>query len=484
MNHAFRSLKSAITDLLVPENCTVRDLLKQMDKGALGVALLEEADTGKFKALITDGDVRRGLLKGVSLDASASEIPRPKTVTAHVNTPTEDIVQKFSEKIRFIPLLDDFGRVVDISVYDTRTYIPVASPAFSGNELKYITECVMTGWVSSAGKYVDTFEKMFSAYCNASHAVSTSSGTTALHLALLALEIGPGDEVVVPALTFISTANAVRFTGAEPIFVDSEPETWNIDPNLIEEALTDRTRCIIPVHLYGHPANMDPVISLARKHGLFVIEDAAEAHGALYKDRKVGSLGDIGMFSFYGNKTITTGEGGMVVTNDDRIADKIRLLRDHGMDPNCRYHHTVLGYNYRMTNIQAALGVAQMEYIDSIVEQKIANAMLYSRGLGGIPGITVPPHANWAKNTYWLYSILVDEEKFGMSAFQLSDALKTKSIDTRPLFRPIHHQPIYDTGQNLPVSESLSKNGISLPSSVGLSKGQIQNIIETIKSVT
>jgi perosamine synthetase len=485
MNRTSKPIKEIIPLISITENRPVRDVLRVIDAGALGLALLVETGTEKFKGLLTDGDVRRALLQGATLDSPASQIPCPRTVTAHVDTPLEEITARFSEKIRFIPLLDDEGRVVDISAYDSRMHIPVASPAFSGNELKYVTDCVLTGWVSSAGKYVTAFENMFAEYCNTRFAVATSSGTTALHLALLALGIGPGDEVIVPSLTFISTANAVRFTGARPVFVDSEPETWNIDPALTEKAVTERTKAVIPVHLYGHPANMDPILNLARRHELSVIEDAAEAHGAMYKGQKVGSLGDLGMFSFYGNKTITTGEGGMVVTNNEDLARQIRLLRDHGMDPERRYVHTVLGYNYRMTNIQAALGVAQMEYIDDILTRKIANAGLYDQGLREVPGITLPPQAPWCRNIYWLYSILVDENTFGMSASQLGLHLQSKNIDTRPLFPPIHQQPIYNTGVHLQVCETLYRKGLSLPSSVSICKNTIQVIVDIIrKAVT
>lgn len=483
MKNKFTSIKEIIPDISIDEDKSIRDLLRLIDKGALGVAILVKPETHSFKGLITDGDVRRALIDGLGLDSPVYNIKRPQTITASITTSSEEISKLFGEIVRVIPLLDSDNRVADLAFFDTRVYLPVSEPNLSGNELKYVNECILTGWVSSAGKYVAQFEQMFADFCGTKYGVSSTSGTTALHLSLLALGIGPGDEVIVPSFTFISTANAVVFTGATPIFVDSEAATWNIDPNEIEKAVTGKTKAIIPVHLYGHPADMGSIIEIADTHNLSVIEDAAEAHGALYRGRKTGSCGDMGVFSFYGNKTITTGEGGMVVTDNKEVADRIRILRDHGMDPEKRYHHLVLGYNYRMTNIQAALGVAQMERIDQIVQQKCANAAIYDKELENIPGVTLPPNAEWAKNIYWLYSVLIDENKFGISSIELGKRLKTRSIETRPLFPPIHQQPIYDTRQHLPVCEQLSKIGLSLPSSANINKDEINRISWEIKNI-
>ena len=359
--------------------------------------------------------------------------------------------------------------------------IPVARPALKGREKELVADCVASGWVSSKGKYIPAFEEAFAAFVDVPGAVAASNGTTALHLALLAARVGPGDEVIVPSLTFIATANAVAHAGAKPVFVDSEERTWNIDAKEIEKAITKKTKAIIPVHLYGHPAGMSAIMRLARKHGLRVIEDAAEAHGARYNDRMVGSIGDLGIFSFYGNKIITTGEGGMIVTDDEALAEKAKILRDHGMDNKRRYWHTVLGYNCRMTNMQAALGVAQMKIIDKVIEKKRENARAYNQALKGVRGIKLPPEAKWAKNVYWLYSILVDEAKFGMSAPALRDYLRQNNVETRALFIPAHKQPIYNKKQVLPVAERLSATGISLPSSANLKKNDIEKIVSCIK---
>ena len=476
-------MKEKIKKITADSTGTIRKVLQAIDRGGLGIALLVEPGSKKFVGLITDGDVRRALLKGLGLESSASRIHHPETITATVDMSMDEISAMFSEPIRVVPILNDDRRVVDLAIFDTRVYFPVAEPKFGEAELRYVSECILTGWVSSAGKFVTKFEEQFAEFCGTKYGISSSSGTTALHLSLLALGIGPGDEVIVPSFTFISTANAVTFTGAKPVFVDSEPSTWNINPVEIKKAVTAKTKAIIPVHVYGHPANMDPILDIAREYNLAVVEDAAEAHGALYKGKKVGSLGNMGMFSFYGNKIITTGEGGMIVTDNEDLAEKVRVLRDHGMDPKRRYWHSVLGYNYRMTNIQAALGVGQMERIDQIVEQKRRNAALYAKGLQDILGIILPPEAIWAKNIYWLYSILVDEEEFGMSSKELGEQLKERGIETRPLFPPVHQQPIYNTGQNLLVCEKLSRCGLSLPSSVNLNGDWIERITNEIGNI-
>ena len=272
-------------------------------------------------------------------------------------------------------------------------FIPVAEPLLGARELELVTDCVTTGWISSLGKYIPQFEQEFSAYCASKYGVATSNGTTALHLALVTIGVGPGDEVLIPDLTFVATANAVSYTGARPVMVDVDPHTWQMDAKDIEKRITPATKAIIPVHLYGHPCDMDPIMEIARRHQLLVIEDAAEAHGALYRGRRVGGIGDMGCFSFYANKIITTGEGGIIVTNNKEWADKASWLRDHGMSKERRYYHPVIGFNYRMTNLQAAVGVAQMEKIDSFIARKRELAAAYNERLAGVAGIGLPPEA-------------------------------------------------------------------------------------------
>lgn len=473
-------VKERIGAISLTVNGTLRQAMQAIDRGHLGVALLVKPETQAFAGLVTDGDVRRALLNGYGLDSSVADVPRPKPKTARLGTSLDQVAALFTDPVRVVPLLNDTGAVADLAIYDRRLRLPVAEPSFGEKELVYMSECVLTGWVSSAGRFVPLFEEMFADFCGTSYAVATSSGTSALHLALLSLDIGPGDEVIVPSLTFIATANAVSYTGADPVFVDSEPETWNIDPNLIESAITPRSKAIIPVHLYGHPANLDPILEIASRHNLAVVEDAAEAHGALYKGQKVGGIGDAGIFSFYGNKIITTGEGGMITTNRSDVAEKARVLRDHGTSPKRRYWHSVLGYNYRITNIQAALGVAQMEKSEAILSAKRRVAQEYNDALRGVRGITLPPEAPWAHSVYWLFSILVEADAFGQTRDATMTSLSEQGIETRPLFPPLHTQPIYDRGQRLPVAEHLSGVGLSLPSAVGLNLDDIRRVANAV----
>lgn len=358
--------------------------------------------------------------------------------------------------------------------------IPVAEPVLGKEEEDLVLKGLRSGWVSSAGRYIQEFEEGFARFCSVKYGITASNGTAALHLAMVAAEIGTGDEVIVPSMTFVATANAVAYTGAKPVFVDSEMETWNIDPEKIKEKINRRTRAIIPVHLYGHPANMGLILSIARKYDLFVIEDAAEAHGALYKGKKVGSLGDCGCFSFYGNKIITTGEGGMITTNNKVFAEKARMLRDHGVSKRRRYYHPHLGFNYRMTNLQAALGLAQLGKIEKILERKRKIARLYSEHLKPlVPEIVLHPEAQWARNVFWMYSILV-LKRGKKSRDYLAGQLKRQGIDSRPFFFPAHRLSRFGTGEKLPVADFLGNSGLNLPSSVNLTDEQIKFICRTI----
>ena len=360
--------------------------------------------------------------------------------------------------------------------------IPIAEPVLSQEELNNVIEAVKSGWISSKGKFIPEFEEKFAAYCGTTYGVATSNGTTALHLALTALGIEEGDEVVVPTLTFAATANAVIYTGAKPIFVDSHPENWCINPEKIKGALTPKTRAIIPVHLYGHPCDMDRIMDIAKRHNLSVIEDAAEAHGAEYKGKRVGSLGDIACFSFYGNKIITTGEGGMCLTNDEKLTAKMRVLRDHGMNPQRRYWHDIVGFNYRMTNMQAAIGVTQVGKLEKFIEKKREIAGWYADGLKELEReglVKLAPEMPWAKCVYWMYSILI-QDNFGLSRNELMDRLQLGGVETRPLFLPLHLMPAYKRGDRMTVSEELSRRGISLPSSVNLTAEQVEYITDRI----
>jgi len=360
--------------------------------------------------------------------------------------------------------------------------IPIAEPCLGDEELKNVVDAVKSGWISSKGEFIEEFEGGFAGYCGVKYGIASSNGTVALHLALKALGINKGDEVIVPDLTFIATANAVTYCNARPIFVDSHPEYWCIDPEKVEEKITPKTKAIIPVHLYGHPCDMDAIMDIAEDHGLYVIEDAAEAHGAEYKGRKVGSFGDVSCFSFYGNKIITTGEGGMCLTDNEELRKNMRALRDHAMNSNKRYWHNVVGFNYRMTNLQAAVGVAQLTKINQFIEKKIQIAGWYKEGFEDLAEqglITFHPEMSWAKCVYWMYSILI-EDKVGIDRDELIRLLEKKGIDTRPFFYPLHVLPPYKTDEDaLNIARTLSLNGLNLPSSPTLEKNEIEYIVET-----
>jgi perosamine synthetase len=358
----------------------------------------------------------------------------------------------------------------------------VAETLLDGNERRYVNDCLETNWISSAGPYVRRFEEEFAAAAGCRHGVACSSGTAALHLALAATGIGEKDEVLIPAFTMISTANAVRYLGASTVLVDAEPDTWNLDVTALAAKVTPRTRAILPVHIYGHPVDMDPLLELAQRHGLVVIEDAAEAHGGVYRGRPVGSLGDVAAFSFYGNKILTTGEGGMVTTNDESIAARARELRDLSFSPERHFWHRSVAFNYRMSNLQAAIGLAQTERLPELVERRRENRRRYAEGLSGIPGLGLPVERPEVLNVFWMFGITVGDE-FGCSRDELRRRLAQAGIETRTFFVPIHVQPAYfdrHRGERHPIAEELCRTGLYLPSGPSLGAGDIAYVAREV----
>ncbi|MDP3791553.1 MAG: DegT/DnrJ/EryC1/StrS family aminotransferase [Candidatus Omnitrophota bacterium] len=366
--------------------------------------------------------------------------------------------------------------------------IPVNEPLMGKKELQYITDCVKSGWISSKGKYIKSFEEEFAKFCGVRYGISTTNGTAALHLALACLGIKKGDEVIMPTFTMIATAYAVLYLGAKPVFIDSEDRTWNMDVSDIEEAVNSKTRVLLPVHIYGHPVNMDPIIKLSKKYGIFIVEDAAEAHGARYKNKLCGSMGDINSFSFYANKIITTGEGGMVVTNNRKLAERARLLKDLSHSPGQRFLHTELAYNYRMTNMQAAIGLAQIENANSLIARKRRIAGLYYENLKDVEGLRLPLEEKWAKSVYWMYSVLVEED-FGLTRDRFRTELLKEGIETRSFFIPMHRQPVIqklglvDKKKRYPVSDYISDHGLYLPTGLALKDKNILFICEAIRKI-
>jgi perosamine synthetase len=367
----------------------------------------------------------------------------------------------------------------EIQESDDMIQIPLYQPSLTGNEKKYVNECLDSTWISSKGHFVGEFESRFAEYTGIRHAAAVCNGTAALHVALLALGIGPGDEVIVPTLTYIASVNAIAYTGATPVFTDSLNDTWQIDPKAVEQNITERTRAVMAVHLYGHPCDMERIAVLAKKNGLFVIEDCAEAFGSRYKGLHVGGFGDIATFSFYGNKTITTGEGGMVMTHDETLHDRAVHFKGQGLAKHREYWHDVIGYNYRMTNICAALGVAQLEQADAFLARKRRIAESYRRGLQDLPVIVHGEHGD-VHHSYWMVSILVERAE---QRDRLREVLAASGIETRPLFCPVHTMPMYAAKfQRHAVAESLGWRGINLPSWPGMTDEQVQYICGEIRT--
>ncbi len=367
-------------------------------------------------------------------------------------------------------------------------FIPVCEPLLGGNELKYVTGAVETGWISSSGKYVNQFEESFAKYCGVKYAVAVCNGTVAIHLALSALGIGKGDEVIIPSFTMIATAFAVCYTGAKPVFVDADKDTWNIDVTKIEEKITQNTKAIIPVHIFGNPCNMDAIEKIAKKYNLYILEDAAEAHGAEYRGKKTGSFSDIASFSFFANKNLTTGEGGMVITDSEDYYKKCRYFKNmcFPVDAPRVYSHDDIGFNYRMSNLHAAIGLAQVEKADDYRDMRIRNAMLYKQYLSDCPGIVFQKDEKDSLNVHWMNAIIVEPKLYGHNKDELISHLKSNNIDTRLLFTSMHRQKSLENfGCNCsgeyPVTDWLSQNGFYLPSASSLREEQIVYICDVIK---
>lgn len=365
---------------------------------------------------------------------------------------------------------------------EKETFIPISKPSITELEIEYVTDAIKSGWVSSNGRYINIFEKKFAEYCGTNYALTTSTGTSALHLALVSYGIKEGDEVIVPDFTFVSTANAVTYIGATVILIDIEEDTLCIDPVKVEQAITDKTKAIIPVHIYGHPANMREINQIAQKYNLIVLEDAAEAHGSEVKSQKTGSLGHCAIFSFYGNKIITCGQGGMITTNDYELYQKARYLREYAQNKERRYWHEEIGYNYRMTNLQAALGLAQLERINDIIERKREIFSLYHQNMEGCDGVKLNFTADWALNNYWLICLQV--ENFTETERNIfMKYLSSRGIESRPFFYPLSNMPMYiDSGQRTHVSHAISPTGVNLPSYEEIKTEDINYICNCIKT--
>lgn len=463
-----------LKNLLSYKGQTIHEAWKKINENAKGfVFVLDQSD--KLAGILTDGDIRRFMLDGGSISEPVEKVINKDFIFAKKEETPEQIFSKLSKKIKVIPIVDNEFKLVDYAEYKSDVKIPVAQPDLIGNELKYLTDALLSTWISSSGHYLNRFEDEFSAYCGMKYGLAASNGTVSLQLALLALGVGEGDEVIIPDLTFAATINAVLYTGAKPVLVDVEEDSWCIDPDEIEKALTPRTKAVIPVHLYGQPADMDPIMEIAAKNDIYIVEDCAEAHGAEYKGRKVGSFGDINCFSFFGNKVITTGEGGMCLTNNEVFLEAMKTLKNHGMSKKKKYWHDVVGYNFRMTNLQAAVGVAQLERIEDILKEKQSIEDNYKTALSGNDHILFQPELHDRKKIIWLVTAIVDRDRDA-----LIEHMQQNGIDARPMFYPLSAMPIYAKYKfSNSVSRKISARGISFPTNNAVT-GEIYNKVNNI----
>jgi perosamine synthetase len=463
-----------LDQILVNSSDNIRVALEKLNQNGLSTIFVQN-EQKQLIGIITDGILRRHLLNVNSdLDQLVYLVMKKEFVSLPFGTNNEIILRSFNETIKIIPLINEKNQLVDFSsLYKLRS-ISIASPLLNGNELNYITDCLKTNWISSQGKYVKQFEKQFETYHDNHSAVAVANGTVALHLALEALGIGENDEVLVPNLTFAASVNSIIHAKATPILVDVSKDSLNIDISKIENLICIKTKAIMVVHLYGNPCDMNNIIKIANKYNLYIIEDCAEALGSFYFNRPVGVFGDVSTFSFYGNKTITTGEGGMVIFKNHEISERARVLRDHGMSKTKRYWHDFVGYNYRLTNIQAAIGVAQFERLSEFVNKKRKIANYYNSFLEQYKIFQTPKDEHGCINSYWLYTCLIKKNKY-FDREEIMSYLEINGIETRPIFYPMHIMPPYKQFaiDNYENSEIISNTGFSLPSSVNLSEDEL-----------
>ena len=469
-----------LSDFLIDKNKSLKEALQIINRNGKGLCFV--VDKFKLLGVLTDGDIRRYLIKETNLESKVYKIMNQNFVHFHVETETSIIRESLKGNIKFIPLIDDDFNIVDIANFEKTHAIPILEPVLKGNEMRYIQECIETNWISSQGRFVRDFEYLFGELHSNQFAISVSNGTNALHLSLKTLDIGDGDEVIVPNITFAACSNAVIHSGATPVFCEINSQTWCICPFEAEKLITNKTKAIMIVHLYGQVADIDAFKELTKKYGLFLIEDCAEAIGSSYKGKPVGTFGDAATFSFFGNKTISTGEGGMILFKEKNLAEKTRILRDHGMNPEKKYWHELVGYNYRLTNIQAAIGLAQLERFKEIVQKKMMIFQWYKSFLENVEGVAqLPIELEISQNSNWLFTLLLDNS---IDKNFIMKKLLNNGIESREVFYPLNEMPpyrIYNCSKKLTNSKRISKQGISLPSSVNLNFEDVSFICNTLK---
>jgi len=460
-------------------NSSLIEAWKTINENTKGSVFVVDRNN-KLCGVITDGDIRRFLISGGRLESGVEEVMNKKFTFGYNDEPQDKLLKKLNERVKILPILNKNLQLVNFMEYRADFYIPVALPDLKGNEFNYLADAFLSTWISSSGEYIKQFEENFSGYCNVKHGVAVSNGTVAIHLALRVLGVGEGDEVIIPDLTFAATINAVLHANATPVVVDIDKHDWTISPTEFQKAITSKTKAIIPVHVYGQPCDMDSIMKIAKENNIYVIEDCAEAHGSEYKGQKVGSFGDISCFSFFGNKVITTGEGGMCITNSSELDERMRVLRDHGMSKTKKYWHEEVGYNYRMTNLQAAIGLAQLERIDEILDWRSTLENQYREELKNISKIKFQAIIPERQKITWLVSILIEDG----NKDEVLKILNNANIDARPFFYSLCEMDIYK--QYLFSNENslqISKQGINLPTNTSVSVDTIQRIKQNLSQL-
>ena len=470
-----------LSNLCVNDTSDLREALSKLDKNAKKI-LFAVDEQQKLVGILTDGDIRRALLGTSNLETSVSKVMNTNYVALSYKASLSEIQKALSEKHSVIPLIDEDGTVVDYSSLSKIRHMPILEPLLGGNELEYLTECIKTNWISSQGRFVTRFEEHVREYTGSEYALAVSNGTVALQLAMVALGIGAGDEVIVPNLTFAASINSIIHLGATPVIVDVDPDDWNISVAKVEEAITGKTKAIMPVHIYGVPCNEYGIKQIADKHGLFIVEDSAEALGAKVSDKHVGSSANASCYSFFGNKVITCGEGGAITFSDSEVYERARILRDHGMSQTKKYWHLEVGYNYRLTNLQAAVGCAQFEQLADFREKRKKIFSLYGKFLGNDERIKFQSIADDAESSYWLFTVSlngIDET----DRDKVIESLNSHGIDARPIFYPLADMDIYRSYSKTDCNNSreISYSGISLPTSVYLTEEDIFRVSNGLK---
>ena len=471
------------TKTFIYKNSDLSDALIALNNNGLGTVFIVD-DNKKILGILTDGDIRKSLVKGSNPSTPVGKIMNKKFIKINYRASYQEVLKKISDQVKIVPLVDDNDILVDYASKNRISFIPIAKPLIGKEELINVIDCVQSGRISSQGSYVNEFESEFSKMHSNKYSLSVSNGSVALHLAIVSLGIGKGDEVIVPDLTFAASINSIIHAGATPVIADVDINTWNIDTEKVQAQITNKTKAIMPVHLYGNPSNMKEIVRLAIKYKLKIIEDCAESIGSMSNKRLTGLFGDASTFSFFGNKTITTGEGGMILFKEKSDYEKAKILRDHGMSPKIKYWHNYIGFNYRLTNVQAAIGVAQLKRLKEFVKKKRAVSEIYNNYFSQYDYFRTQVIEKNDYSSYWLFSILILENS-PISRDEFAAIMKKKGIDTRPVFIPLNQMKIYKNYANKTIINSnfIGKHGISLPTHVDLSNGQINYIMNSIKRI-